>query len=38
MFLEYEELINKLDINKNEFETSLPIAIAVTAASPLECI
>ena len=27
----YEELINKLDINQNEFETSLPIAIAVTA-------
>jgi DNA polymerase type B, organellar and viral len=27
----YEELINKLDINKNEFETSLPIAIAITA-------
>lgn len=27
----YEELINKLDINQNEIETSLPIAIAITA-------
>jgi hypothetical protein len=27
----YEELINKLDISNNNFETSLPIAIAITA-------
>lgn len=27
----YEDLVNKLDINNNEFETSLPIAIAITA-------
>jgi hypothetical protein len=29
----YENTVNKIDINKNEFETSLPIAITITAYS-----
>lgn len=32
----YEHLINKLDISENKFESSLPIAVAITAY--YECI